>query len=377
MAVEATPLDAVIAGRGFADLPLPEPVPDIAAYTANRERALAADPRKRANYELFERSDRRAAAIPYQPLKLDIENVSRCNLACTMCVVSDWPKRRRAEDMSFADFQRLIDEQYGLLEIKLQGIGEPTMQGDAFFDMIRYARARHIWVRTTTNGTLLHLNDNARKLVDSGVNEIQISIDGPDAATYETIRCGAKFDRVTRNVAALNAHCAEQGKILTKMWTVVQAANRDRLRDLVHLAARIGFKRQVFSLELSDWGSDSWNTRNAEVSVRHDLDSARLFDLVALGESLGVQVRFWTVLDKYERTIPSRLCPWPFERAYVSSDRRIAPCCYIGNPDVFAIEDRPIESFDAVWHGPAMAAFRRRHLEDDLPEVCRSCYRQA
>ena len=30
--------------------------------------------------------------------------------------------------MRFDDFRRLIDEQYGLVEIKLQGIGEPLMQ---------------------------------------------------------------------------------------------------------------------------------------------------------------------------------------------------------------------------------------------------------
>ena len=59
------------------------------------------------------------------------------------------------------------------------------MQGDVFFEMIQYARARQIWVRTTTNASLLHAKDNYRKLVDSGVNEIQI------VHNANEIRCAA------------------------------------------------------------------------------------------------------------------------------------------------------------------------------------------
>src|SRR5258708_7900048 len=154
-------------------LPPPQPVPDLAAYVAERERALASSPERRANYDRYLASKRRSAKVDYLPIRLDIENVSRCNFRCTMCVVSDWPKGKRAVDLPVEDFKRIIDEQVGLVEIKLQGIGEPTLQRDPYFEMIRYARSKHIWVRTTTNASLLHLNDNARKLIDSGVNEVQ------------------------------------------------------------------------------------------------------------------------------------------------------------------------------------------------------------
>jgi pyrroloquinoline quinone biosynthesis protein E len=354
-------------------LPTPEPVPDLAAYVANRERALAADPVRRANYERYLRSSRRQADPDYLPIKLDIENVSRCNLRCTMCAVSDWPKGRRAEDMALEAFQALIDEQRGLLEIKLQGIGEPTMQGDAYFAMIRYARVRHIWVRTTTNATLLHLKDNYRKLIDSGVNEVQISIDGPDQASYEAIRRGGRFDRVARNCAAINAYCAGLGAIRTKMWTVVQRANAALLPDLVRFAADHGFKRQVFSLQLSNWAIESWQERNAAASAERVLDPARLMDLVALGERLGVTVRFWTVAGKYAADRPESLCPWPFERAYVSSDLKVVPCCYVGNPAVCALGALD-QGFTRVWQGAAMRAFRQDHLDGRPPAICRSCY---
>ncbi len=58
----------------------------------------------------------------YLSLKLDVENVSRCNFHCTMCQVSDWPGDKRAEDMTLTQFKELIDSQYGFIEIKLQAL---------------------------------------------------------------------------------------------------------------------------------------------------------------------------------------------------------------------------------------------------------------
>ena len=58
--------------------------------------------------------------------------------------------------MSLDDFKNIVDTQYGLIEIKLNGLGEPTLQGDDFFEMIKYARQKKIWVRITTNASLLH-----------------------------------------------------------------------------------------------------------------------------------------------------------------------------------------------------------------------------
>jgi pyrroloquinoline quinone biosynthesis protein E len=355
-------------------LPAPEPAAGLEAYSRERELALALSPRKRDNFVKYSRSARRRAQVDYLPIKLDIENVSRCNFRCTMCVVSDWVKGKRAADMPLAEFKRLIDEQYGLLEIKLQGIGEPIMQGDDFFEMIRYARAQHIWVRTTTNASLLHLRDNYKKLVDTDVNEIQISIDGADKEVFETVRRGSQFERVVANCQLINAYCKEKGVVRTKMWTVVQKANRHQLEQLVHLARELGFTNQVFSLELTNWGLEKWSVRNGEVTVEKELDPDYLLGLADLGRTFGIKVWFWHVTEKYSTASTDRLCAWPFERAYVSSDLRIVPCCFIGNPEVYELARG--QSLQDGWNGAEYAAFRQAHLDGRIPQVCQSCYRQ-
>jgi len=362
--------------RALRALLAPEPAAGEPAYRRERELALAADPRKRGNYERSLASARRSAAIDYLPIKLDIENVSRCNYRCTMCVVPSWHKGRRAEDLPLDAFKRLIDEQFGLIEIKLQGIGEPLLQRGEFFEMIRYARARHIWVRTTTNASLLHLNENYRQLIDADVNEVQISIDGASAEVFEAIRAGSVFERVLANCRRINGYCRSLGIERTKMWTVVQKRNLHQLEALVNLAADLQFTNQVFSLGLGDWGLQDMQERNAAAGAEEELDPEALARLVEFGEQRGVRVRFWNVAAKYKAGDTATLCPWPFERAYVASDLRVVPCCYIGNPDVFQIDGAlgGERSFAGVWRGSAFRDFRQRHLDGAIPEICKGCY---
>jgi MoaA/NifB/PqqE/SkfB family radical SAM enzyme len=306
--------------------------------------------------------------VPYMPVKRDVENVSRCNFKCTMCAVSGWKKGRRADDMSLASFKQLIDEQYGLVEIKLNGLGEALMQGDDYFAMIRYARAQRIWVRITTNASLLHLNDNHKKLVDSGVNEIDISIDGADDKTFQKIRVGSKFSQVRKNCQLLNSYAAQQERHFTKMWTLVQQDNEENLELHVPLAAELGFKHLVFSTQLHGWGDLKFAKENA--AKEFILTQDRASHLIQLGKQHGVRVAFWDVSAKFDM---ANRCPWPFERAVVTSDLRTVPCCMIGNPDQFEIGKG--RSFLVNWKSKEYKEFRQAHLSGDIPTVCKGCYK--
>ena len=86
-------------------LPQPEPVPNQAAFDRVRREALDFDPLRRENYKKFKRAER-GEHVDFLPVRMDVENVSRCNFRCSMCQVSDWPKSKRAEDLSFFDFQK-------------------------------------------------------------------------------------------------------------------------------------------------------------------------------------------------------------------------------------------------------------------------------
>jgi hypothetical protein len=134
----------------------------------------------------------------------------------------------------------------------------------------------------------------------------------------------------------------------------------------------MGFRHMVLSFELIDFGQPKWKEANDAVSVSHRIDLDRCWRLHAMGAQRGVKVAFWFATERYEAA-PGKLCPWPFERAYVSSDMRFVPCCIIGNPEVSDVGDA--RKLAEEWNGPAIVEFRKAHLEGRVPAVCKSCYK--
>lgn len=357
---------------GLDALPRPTPALGMAAYRAEREAALNHSTACRQNYEAFLREGR-VAGPSYWPIKLDIEPISRCNFACQMCAVSEWEKGTRAKDLALEHFCAILESQPGLVEIKLQGLGEPLLLGDDFFQMIRVARKRRIWVRTTTNASRLHLQDKAFKLIESGVNEIQISIDGATKDTFQNIRRQSRFEVVVNNCALINRVCDERERPVTKSWTVVQSANVHELEQIVDLVQSLGFRSHVFSLDLHGWGDAYLSEVNATKRVDREISTGRLKGLIDRGREQGLKVEFWSINEKFSTESVDKLCPWPFERSFVSSDQRTVPCCMISNPDVFEL-GKGLD-FASAWCGNQYQQFRKAHLIGEIPRVCQSCYK--
>ena len=350
-------------------LPKPIPAGGISGYDKERELCLSLSLRKEENYNKYLGRRNGMIELDYLPIKLDIENVSRCNFRCQMCQVSQWDKGKRAEDMTFESFKNLIDEQYGVVELKIQGMGEPVLGRNNFFKMIRYARDKHIWVRTITNASILHKSENYKKIIDSGVNELQISIDGSTKKVFEKIRNKAIFEKVIENCKLVNLYSKKVNRRVTKMWTVVQKDNFHQLEDLVDLAAELHFPSMVFSFDIGDWGQENWTQTNLDFRS-NAISYEQGMSLRAKGAKLGVEVYYYYYRAEYDR---DKLCPWPFERAFVSSDMKIVPCCMVANPEVENLGDAT--EFSKEWNSDKYVEFRKKHIYGNLPNYCKSCYR--
>lgn len=349
---------------------LPRPYPDPAAFGPMRERGLARFPARAENWRK-KTENPRAEVVDHLPVSMDYEVASRCNFRCLMCRVNDFPGGKRADDMTLDDYRRSLDEQTGLVEVKLQGLGEPLLN-PALFDMIALATERDIWTRLTVNGSLLHLNDNYMRLVDANPGEVQLSFDGATAGVFEAVRRGSNFERICANLKLLNGYCERQKVLKTRAWTVVQKANAHELEDIVRLGAALGFVRMTFSAAVANWGVQSWSRRLEELAADAPFTPERAEALMELGKSLGVEVTFWDVSDKFTLGDPATLCSWVFERAYMGSDMRVVPCCALGVPEVCDMGDG--RDFLNVWNSEAYRKLRRQHLTGRIPGFCRQCY---
>jgi radical SAM protein with 4Fe4S-binding SPASM domain len=350
---------------------IPKPYPETELYRTILESGFDKFPERKENYKIYQNSSR-SSNLNYLPIKLDVENVSRCNYRCQMCSVSEWKKGTRARDMTLDEFKLLIDQQYGVIELKIQGLGEPFLSKD-FVPMVQYARKRHIWVRSTTNASLLDRNENYKKVIDADISELQVSIDGGTKETFEKIRTGSRFEKVVKNTILLNDYASRVNKHRTRAWSLIQKDNFHESELIVKLCSNLGFKRLTFSLDVED---TAWsNNKKRQVT---DLDKKDNFNLkmvnklLECGRSNNIDVSFWMTFDKFDLKNADTLCSWPFERAVISSDMRIVPCCMIANPDVYELGKN--ESLSESWNSESYVNFREMHLNSKLPDICKNCY---
>ena len=134
------------------------------------------------------------------------------------------------------------------------------------------------------------------------------------------------------------------------------------------MAAELGFKQHVFSLSLHDWANPQLHEHNAGAQVRLRPENFAL--LMEQGERYNIRVAFWDVAEKFS---PTNLCPWPFERAVVTSDSRTVPCCMIGDPDQFELGKGL--SFTEAWQSDEYKDFRQAHIDGRIPKACKGCYK--
>lgn len=318
------------------------------------------------------------------PRELQVEVTGACNLRCHMCLVRYRPALDRREgSLTFDAFRRVVDELPALERLTLQGLGEPLLAPD-LLPMIEYAAARGIRVGFNTNATLL-TRARAERLVRSGLDWIHVSLDGATAATYESIRDGARFERVTANVQGLMATIRRLGAERPEVSLVFVAMRRNvgELPDLVRLAARWSVRRvwvQNLSHSFSDTDPAGDYAEIREFAGREALwagsESAACHfeDARRAAEALGVDLR----LPRLEPPPPAPTagepgCDWPWRSAFLTHDAHLQPCCMVMGADRARLGDVGSRAFSDVWNDEAYRTFRRGLLTGPPPDVCRGC----
>lgn len=162
---------------------------------------------------------------------------NRCNLRCGHCYANSG--RALENELTTQEAHSLIDElaDIGVVAIAFSG-GEPMLRRDVF-ELTSHANWRDIYVAMASNGTLI-TKSVAKKLKNSGVRYIEISIDG-SGETHDMLRgVGGAFD------SALEAlkYCKEEG-MLTCMAMTVTRQNYAEVPKVIGLAEEIGVDRFV------------------------------------------------------------------------------------------------------------------------------------
>ena len=136
------------------------------------------------------------------PAFLTIEPTNHCNLKCPECPSGMNILTRPKGNIDDNLFEKIISESYkDLIYLNFYFQGEPFLNEDVF-GMIKTARKKNIFIEVSTNGHFLD-DENCKKIIESGLNSLIISLDGLDKETYEKYRSGGDFTEVVKGIKNL------------------------------------------------------------------------------------------------------------------------------------------------------------------------------
>ena len=136
--------------------------------------------------------------------KIYIEPTISCNLDCITCFRNAW--HEADGKMSEETFQAIFE---GLKQLNpipsvyFGGIGEPLFHPRTL-EWVKQVKTLGVKVELITNATMLN-EKISRKLIDSGLDVLWVSLDGATAETYADIRIGAELSHILENLRKFNS----------------------------------------------------------------------------------------------------------------------------------------------------------------------------
>jgi len=330
--------------------------------------------------------DLAARGVPLEsPNEAYFEVANRCNSKCVTCPVTFSP-HEDARQLSLDDFRGLVDQLPALQRAVLQGIGEPLLNRD-LPPMIRYLKDRGVYVVFNTNAVLL-THRRQVELIDTGLDELRVSIDGSTPETYLRVRGISAFDRVVANVAEMvrTLHLSGASSPRVSLWVTGMQENLPELPGVIDLAARMGVDEVYLQRMVFGFHADALARADESILAEHYRHEAEAFiaECERRADAQGVRFRGAgalspreSIVDRMPSQEPWRQCSRPLRLAYVTAQGTALPCC------IAPFTEAPYDSItlgnylrggvQAVWTGEAYRVFRERLYSSRPPLACQNC----
>ena len=179
-------------------------------------------------------TERKSHLLPSTLRMVAWEVTRSCNLACGHCRASALCGPYEGE-LGTEKCLRLLDEiaAVGKPVIILTG-GEPLLRAD-IYEIAAYGDRLGLRMVLATNGTFV-TEAVAKKLIESGIRRVSISLDGPDAASHDAFRgVPGAFAEALAGIEAL-----KKAGLEFQINTTITQVNLAQIREIHDLAHRIG-----------------------------------------------------------------------------------------------------------------------------------------
>lgn len=274
------------------------------------------------------------------PTHIDIEASDTCNLKCIMCVHGQPGGMPNTGVMDVNLAKRVIDQsaEYGAYSIKFSGRGEVLLH-PKLAELVKYAKDKGIReTQVNTNGMCLNKR-RVEELIHAGLDRIIFSLDGVKKETVESIRIGARYERIVENIKCFYTIKKREGlaKPFLRVQMVRTKTNYNEVEDFFKF-----------------WHPYVDDIRISDVTNRGQGDNLAVGDQISIGR---------------------KCCPMPWQRLFVARDGRVSSCCSDWFQE-WVIGDATKENLIDIWTSPKMEIMRNINQEEKLSifKPCSHCF---
>lgn len=176
-----------------------------------------------------------------------VEVTNVCDIHCTVCSV---PKMRRAKGfLTLPDFKIIFSKLPATVKnLRMNFSGEPLLNKE-IFQMVKHAKTLRpeVDIRISTNGTHL-ANFPPEEIIGSGLDELDICLDGPNKEIHEEYRRGSDFDKIVAAAKQLCEYKSRSGAASPKIiqMTLLNKKTSPFIPQIIALAKETGFDELQF-----------------------------------------------------------------------------------------------------------------------------------
>ncbi len=288
------------------------------------------------------------------PISISFEPTTSCNLRCPECPSGLRSFTRETGMLDPGFFRQTIDELYkDILYLTFYFQGEPFLHPQ-FSEMVKYASEIKIYTATSTNAHFLN-DETAKKIVESGLDRLIISIDGTTQETYEQYRVGGSLEKVlagTKNVVKWKRQLKSKTPHLIFQFLVVRH-NENQVAELHELAEETGVNEIAF--------------KTAQV---YEYEQGN--NLIPLSKKYSRYKKnpdgTWSIKNKMLNH-----CWKMWNSCVITWDGKIVPCCFDKDAS-HVMGSLQHKSFSEIWNGESYHAFRQSLLKNRSEiEICKNC----
>ncbi|MEL7625786.1 MAG: radical SAM protein [Anaerolineaceae bacterium] len=293
------------------------------------------------------------------PYRMDLAITYRCNNDCAHCYNA---RARNHPELSTREWKSVIDKLWdiGIPHVVFTG-GEPTLRED-LPELVAYADQKGMVTGINTNGIRLADQSFLDRLVEAGLDHVQITLESHDAKIHDQMvrRSGAWEKTIAglRNVV--------KSKLYMMTNTTLLNNNAGHLRETLEFLAQesvptVGLNALIYS----------GKGKTVDTGLK-EVELPGLLSLAIEMTNLNHQRLIWYTPTQYCHFDPLMLdlgikgCTAAYYNMCVEPDGNVIPC----QSYYQAVGNILTDDWNEIWNHPLCLSLRNRQ---DIPSECNYC----